>query len=93
MSETKRTPDELASVDYRPAREDWLGTGANFAKGTYCYSALSKNQKYLDLPDRGNWLPSDEKWPLPDNWKQIILDGMADRLKRFRSLSVCSARS
>jgi Fe-S oxidoreductase len=88
MSETKRSPEELAQLDYHPPACDGLATRAEFAKGTYCYPALSKNQKYLELPDPGTWLPNDEQWPLPENWKQIILDGMADRLKRFRSLAL-----
>ncbi|MBN1608381.1 MAG: (Fe-S)-binding protein [Polyangiaceae bacterium] len=88
MSETKRSPEELAQVDYRPPASDGLATRAELVKGTYCYPALSKNQKYLGLPDLGSWQPSDEVWPLPENWKSTVLDGMAARLERFRSLAV-----
>ena len=59
-----------------------------FAKGTYCYSAVPKHQKYLDLPNPREWQPNDVDWKLPEDWKEIILEGMRERLKRFRSYRV-----
>jgi Fe-S oxidoreductase len=88
MSEPKNTPAALGRVDLRPPPTDSQPRPPEFRKGTYCYSALAKSQAYLGLPSRGEWQPHDERWPLPDDWKQIILDGMADRLKRFRSLGL-----
>ena len=30
----------------------------------------------------------DEDWKLPENWKEIILEGLRERLEKFRSLKV-----
>ncbi len=73
-----------------------MDTPVEFRKGTYCYSALAKNLKYLGLPNPREWQPSDADWKLPANWKQIILDGMKERLEKYRSfrcswISACAA--
>ncbi len=79
-------PEKLANVDYKPSRKGWMDTPVKFRKGTYSYSAKSKFMKYLDLPNPRDWTPPDEDWKLPENWKEIILEGFRDRLNKFRSL-------
>jgi Fe-S oxidoreductase len=37
------------------------------------------------MPNPREWQPSDEDWKLPENWKDIILEGIAERLEKFRS--------
>ncbi len=69
----------------RRRRADWMDTPVEFRKGTYCYSALAKNLNYLGLPNPREWQPFDADWKLPPNWKQIILDGMKERLEKYRS--------
>ena len=50
-----------------------------------CYSAAAKNLTYLDLPNPRAWQPFDSDWKLPPDWKQIILNGMKERLGKYRS--------
>ncbi len=78
-------PEQLVQIQYRPPAKEWMDTPVEFRKGTYCYSALGKNLQYLGFPNPREWQPTDEDWKLPADWKRIILDGMKDRLKRFRS--------
>jgi Fe-S oxidoreductase len=78
-------PEELVQIDRRPPATGWMDTPVEFRKGTFCYSALPKNLKYLGLPNPREWQPFDQDWKLPPDWKRIILDGMKDRLKKFRS--------
>jgi Fe-S oxidoreductase len=85
MAEQSPKPEQLVQIDYGPPRSDWLKPAAEFRKGTFCYSAAPKNLRYLDLPNPREWQPSDSDWKLPANWKQIILEGMAERLRKFRS--------
>lgn len=85
MSETTPKPEELLQIEYGVPRQSWLDTPVEFRKGTFCYSAAPKNLEYLDLPNPRHWQPFEKDWKLPPNWKEIILDGMKDRLKRFRS--------
>jgi Fe-S oxidoreductase len=40
------------------------------------------------MPNPREWSPTDEDWKLPNNWKEIILDGMKERLDKYRSFKV-----
>jgi Fe-S oxidoreductase len=85
MAGPQPKPEELVQIQYRPQRKSWLDPTAVFRKGTFCYSALPKNLEYLDLPNPRAWQPFGTDWKLPADWKRIILDGMRDRLEKFRS--------
>ncbi len=85
MSDDQLTQEEILDIDYTPRLKGWLEPSASFKKGTYCYSAPEKHQAYLDLPYPRQWQPFDEDWQLPENWKEIILKGMEERLNKYRS--------
>ena len=86
MAEHVPSPEELVQISFRPQKgNDWTDPHVDFRKGTYCYSAAAKNLKALNLPNPRDWQPFDRDWKLPPNWKQIILDGMRERLAKFRS--------
>lgn len=75
----------LIQIEQHPPAGDWTNTQPEFSKGTWCYSATPQNVTYLGLPNPRQWQPSDQDWKLPVNWKEILLEGMNDRLKKFRS--------
>ncbi len=85
MTEQHPTPEQLVSISYTPPNKSWMDPAVEFRKGVYCYSGASKHLRYLDLPNPREWQPFDKDWKLPPNWKQIILDGMKERLERYRS--------
>jgi Fe-S oxidoreductase len=85
MAEHIPKPEELVQIEYRPPRKDWRDPSVEFRKGAFCYSAAPKNLEYLGLPNPRRWQPYDEDWKLPPNWKQIILEGMRERLEKYRS--------
>jgi Fe-S oxidoreductase len=78
-------PEELLQIDYRPPRRDWREPAVQFRKGVFCYSAAPKHLEYLGLPNPRKWQPTEKDWKLPANWKQIILEGMRERLAKYRS--------
>src|SRR5664280_1221724 len=88
MPEKKR--DELVQIDYTPPQRDWMDPAIDFEarKGTWSYPAAAKNLRYLGLPNPRDWSPTDADWQLPENWQQIIHDGLAERLTKFRSLKL-----
>ena len=88
MREDKLKPEELLDIDYTPAKRNWMEPTVEFKKGTYCYSALPKHQKYLGLPNPRQWQPYQEDWKLPENWKRIILDGLKDRVGKNRTFQL-----
>ena len=81
-------PEELAKVDYKPSRKSWMDTPAEFRPGTWSYPAKAWALEYLDLPNPRDWSPADEDWKLPENWKEIILEGLRERLEKYRSLQI-----
>ena len=85
MAQQKPDPAQLAAVEYIPPRRGWRDPRVEFRKGTYNHAAARRHLEYLGLPNPRDWQPSDADWQLPANWKQIILDGMKDRLERYRS--------
>ena len=85
MAEKLPKPESLLQIDYRPPRRDWRDPTVLFRKGVFCYAAGAKHLEYLGLPNPRKWQPSDPDWKLPPNWKAIILEGMRERLTKFRS--------
>jgi Fe-S oxidoreductase len=74
--------------------KDWMDIPAVFKPGNYAYTTKPEKLEYLNsqqgvsFPNARAWNPEDEDWKLPENWKEIILKGLADRLDRFRSLKI-----
>ncbi|MFC2067568.1 sulfate reduction electron transfer complex DsrMKJOP subunit DsrK [Chloroflexota bacterium] len=93
MTEETLKPEELLDISYVPPNKSWRDPVTKFKKGTYCYSAPAKHLDYLGLPNPRTWQPFDDDWKLPENWKEIILQGIKDRVKKSRSfqlfLDVC----
>ena len=85
--------EKSLKIDYTPPTKGWLEPAVEFRKGTYGYPAASKHEKYLDLPNPKDWQPTEGDWKLPENWKEILLKGMEERLGRYRSfrlfLDIC----
>ena len=90
MPEKIAKPEDLLKVEHKPPARDWQDPKIDFQarKGSYCYPAKAKMLEYLGLPNPRLWHPEDEDWKLPENWKQIILDGMKDRLGKYRSFQL-----
>jgi Fe-S oxidoreductase len=83
------TPEELVKIDHRPpVDKGWMYTPAEIKEGIACYGGKPKNIEYVGMPNPREWSPFDEDWKLPENWKEIVLEGLRERLDRFRSLRV-----
>ncbi|HID74839.1 MAG TPA: (Fe-S)-binding protein [Planctomycetaceae bacterium] len=80
--------EELLEIDYRPPERGWMDTPVDFRRGSYIYPGKAKMLEILGLPNPRDWAVTDEDWKLPDNWKQIVLEGMAERLRKYRSFKV-----
>jgi len=74
--------------------KDWMDMPVHFKPGNYAYPTKPTILEYLDsqsgvsFPNAREWSPEDDDWKLPENWKEIIIDGLAERLKKFRSLKI-----
>ncbi len=90
MSENLPKAEELAKVDFAPPAKEWLDPSVDFSAkvGSWCYPGADKNLKYLGYQHNGEWSPAEDDWKLPEDWQQKILEGMAERLQRFRSFKL-----
>lgn len=82
-------PDQLLQVDHRPpCGTNPFDTKADFRPGTWIYPTKPKHLEYLGMPNPREWSPTDEDWKLPPNWKEIIFNGMRERLDKYRSFKI-----
>lgn len=88
MSEKHFKPEKLTAIGYQPPRRDWMDPHVEFRRGTFNYSANPKSMEYLGLPFVRKWQPTEDDWQLPSNWKEIILEGLRERIHKFRSLRI-----
>ncbi len=85
-------PQELVQIDHAPSlHKGWLGwmdAPVDIRPGIALYGGKPASLEYVGMPNPREWNPMDEDWKLPDNWKEIILDGLRERIDRFRSLKL-----
>jgi len=81
-------PNEILRIDQKPPKKWWMDTRPTFRPGTYSYPSKPKNIEILDMWNPREWNPQDEDWKLPEDWKERILEGFRDLLKKYRSLKV-----
>ena len=86
MSEELPKPEELIQVAFNPPKTNWMDAKADFRPGTWSYSGKPKALEYLDMPNPRDWSPDEEDWKLPEDWKEIILRGLKERIGKYRSL-------
>ncbi len=86
---TKLKPEELLKgISHKPKFVNWMDVPVEFRKGTFNYAGSEEALIYLDQPNPRKWQPTDPDWKLPENWKEIILEGLRERLEKFRSLKI-----
>jgi len=83
-------PDELLSdVNlYKTPEKDWMDIKPELKRGIYCGIVDPQTMEDLGLPSLGRWQVSDEKWPLPENWKEIVKEEILRRMEMHRSFKL-----
>ena len=81
-------PDELQKIEYTPPEKEWMDVPPDFRPGTWCYAGKPDIVKKLSLPNPREWRPPDDDWKLPSDWKQTVLEGIRERLLKYRSFHV-----
>ena len=85
MAKTPKPQEIRESYDFSLPSTEWADTKTEFKEGMYCYAVKPDWLKPIDFPNAHQWSPEDDDWNLPENWKEIVLDTMADLLKKYRS--------
>ena len=78
----------LECVDYALPQGGWIRAPVSFQPGGFLHPAKPKNLESLGLPNAHAWSPLEEDWKLPENWQQIVLDGLRERLEGSRTLRI-----
>ncbi len=80
--------EELLQIDWRPPKTGWMDTPTDLRQGTYIYPAKKKNLDVMGFPHGRDWAVEEVDWKLPEGWQRIVLEGMADRLTKYRSFKI-----
>ncbi len=81
-------PSELAKIGLTPPAKPWMNVVTEIRQGMYCHGAKAKNLSALELPNARDFKVAEDDWQLPDDWKQTVLDGIKERLEKFRTFHV-----
>lgn len=79
---------ELSKIDYTPSSTEWMDIPTTFEPGTFCWGAKGKNLETVGFPNARDWSPTDEDWKLPENWQSTVIEGIGERLTKYRSFKV-----
>jgi Fe-S oxidoreductase len=96
MTKKNLTADELGKsiggesnfLNGSTPEKSWQKLPVNFQTGNFCYTAKPEVLKSLKLPNPRKWSPDEEDWKLPDNWKEIVINGLKERLSKSRTLTL-----
>jgi len=81
-------PQELSQINFKPPTTDWMDTPTVIKPGNFCWGAKEKDLLTLGLPNPRQWSPADKDWKLPEGWETTIIEGMAERLAKYRSFKI-----
>jgi len=82
-------PDALfKSINHMPPQKDWMDVPTEIKPGRYCYAAGPESLEYVGLPNPRKWDPLDDDWKLPENWQETVINGMKERLEKYRSFKI-----
>ncbi len=80
--------DELLDVGWQPPATPWMDTPVDIRKGSFIYPGKPKHLETLGLPHAHEWAVTDVDWKLPHDWQRIVLEGMAERLRKYRTFKI-----
>jgi Fe-S oxidoreductase len=87
------TKEELAKIDYQPPKPGWMDTPTVFKPGIFLYGNKQKSLETVGFPNPRAWSVKDEDWKLPPNWQEIFIEGLRERVSKYRSfrlfLDIC----
>jgi len=86
-------PEELSKIDYNPPQKGWMDNPAELKEGIFCFGCKPKSLETIGFPNPRAWSPRDVDWKLPENWKEIFIEGLRERISKYRTfrlfLDIC----
>ncbi len=84
----KLTPEELLSFKFGAPTTGWMEQKPEFREGNFAYPGKPEILEEIGFPNPREWSPLDDDWKLPEDWMEIVREGMKDRLERYRSFKI-----
>lgn len=88
MAKMPTSDQLLAQTPARFPDKGWMDIKAEFVPGRYPYPAKPETMEKMGFVNAHPWAPEDEDWNLPENWEEILYNGLKERLEKHRSLKV-----
>ncbi len=88
MANIPSAEELIQSIDYGMPPQHWMDFKPEIKPGSFCYPGKPDIVEKLGLPNVREWSPADEDWKLPENWMEIVHEGMKDRLSKYRSFKI-----
>ena len=84
MEEHSKSPQELIQIELDPPKSDWMDPTVDFEarRGTWSYPGGPRTSSTSASPTRGSGPRRTRTGSCRPNWKEIILDGMRERLRQ-----------
>src|SRR5512135_2078678 len=86
-------PEELARIDFNPPKTGWMETPTVLKPGIFPNACKPKSLETVSMPNPRQWSVKDEDWKLPENWQEIFIEGLRERVSKYRSfrlfLDIC----
>ncbi|THB68381.1 MAG: (Fe-S)-binding protein, partial [Desulfovibrio sp.] len=82
------SPEELLKINYGMPAQHWMDYKPTIRDGNFAYPGKPEIAEYLGLPNCREWSPADDDWQLPENWMEILHEGMKERLSKYRSFKL-----
>ena len=76
MAKVPKPAELIPRNNYQPPAKGWMDVKPDLRPGTYVNAANPKWMEWINYPYPRAWNVQDADWQLPDNWKEIILNGM-----------------
>lgn len=81
-------PEELLRIEYKAPKKSWMDTPPEFKPGMYCHGSRPKYLEAVGMPNAREWSSAGEDWKLPEGWKDTIIEGIRERLSKYRSFRI-----
>jgi len=88
MASVPKPNELLKSINHTPPETWWMDKPVEFRPGTFCNASRPQYLEIVGLPFAREWRVTDDDWKLPPNWKEIYINGIKERLERFRTFKV-----
>ncbi|MCL4456992.1 MAG: (Fe-S)-binding protein [Nitrospirae bacterium] len=88
MAKFTAKPKDLIQIDFKNPKTGWMDTPVEIREHMFCHPAKAKELETVGFPNIHEWRPQDENWNLPEGWKETVLNGIKERLQKYRSFHV-----